>query len=242
MPLPVCIIFLVSGLSLLYFTQRQKAGRALVGIGTIILAFFSFWVVPDQIARNLEHKNPAVLNMESISAPKFIVVLGGGHDSDPRLPKNSQLSSSSLSVLVETIRLHKIIPTSQIIFSGWGGSDPAPNAKVMAETAIKLGIDSDSMILVKNPKDTKDEAKIISRIVKNHPFYLVTSAAHMPRSMALFRKQGSNPIPAPTDYRTKKRQGFSMGSLFPSGENIVKAQVAIHEYLGLVWAKIRGQI
>ena len=242
MPLPICLIVLISGLILLYFTQRQRTGKAIVAIGTCILILISFVFVPSQMTSHLEYRSSAVVEMEFSQIPKYIVVLGGGHDSDQRLPQNSQLSSSSLSRLVEAMRLHKMLPDSQLIFSGWGGSDPIPNARVMGETAIKLGMDSDSMILVTTPKDTKDEAKIISEIVNTEQFLLVTSAAHMPRSLALFRKQGASPIPAPTDYRYKKGQGFHLGLLFPSSDNIVTARRAMHEYLGLVWAKIRGQI
>jgi len=78
--------------------------------------------------------------------------------------------------------------------------------------------------------------------VGNEKFILVTSASHMPRSMALFEKLDMQPIPAPTDYGVRKRQGVSPGMFFPSADNLRKAEKAFHEYLGLAWGKIRGQI
>jgi len=85
---------------------------------------------------------------------------------------------------------------------------------------------------------------LFKKIVGPDPFLLVTSAAHMPRSMALFRKQGMNPIPAPTGHQVKERQRgeISPGSFFPGIGELEKAEMAVYEYLGLAWVKIRGKI
>jgi uncharacterized SAM-binding protein YcdF (DUF218 family) len=96
--------------------------------------------------------------------------------------------------------------------------------------------------LESSSKDTKDEARLIKDMVGNESFFLVTSASHMPRSVALFKKEGMNPIPAPTDHRIKERQRLSPGMFFPWAGNLIKAELAVHEYLGLGWAKIRNQI
>jgi len=42
----------------------------------------------------------------------------------------------------------------------------------------------------------KDEAVLVQKIVQEDRFVLVTSANHMPRSMALFRKLWMEPAPA----------------------------------------------
>jgi len=242
MPLPICLTLLVIGLIFLFFSKRQTAGKTLVAIGTCFLLSFSYNYIPGWMAYSLENQNTSLLNLDFIESPKFIVVLGSSHVSNPRLPEHSQLGCSGVSRLIEAIRLNRSLKNTKLIFSGWGGSDPVPNAQVMAKVATDLGLNPDSVILVTHPKDTKDEARIISEIVTGERFLLVTSAMHMPRSVALFRKQGADPIPAPTDYRVKKSLGFSIGRLFPSSENIVTARRATHEYLGLVWAKMRGQI
>lgn len=152
-----------------------------------------------------------------------------------------QISGESLARLVEGIRIHSILPKSKLVLSG-GGFDPVPNANVMADVALGLGVDDRALVLEPVSKDTKDEAWLIRRIVGGNRFILITSASHMPRSMALFRKLGTQPIPAPTDYWVKERQGNSSGLSFPSAGSLCKAQSAFYEYLGLAWAKLRGQI
>lgn len=63
----------------------------------------------------------------------------------------------------------------------------------------------------------------------------------MPRAMALFRQQGMNPIPAPADFLDKNSPNQDPKFKL-DGYNLQKSESAIHEYLGLVWAKFRGQI
>jgi len=144
--------------------------------------------------------------------------------------------------VVEGIRIHKKLPGSKLILSGGGGFDPVPNARIMADVASTLGISSSDMVLEPDSKDTKDEAVLIQKIVENEKFILVTSASHMPRSMALFNKLGMQPIPAPTDHAMKRRQGTHPGVFFPSSGKIRNAELVFYEYLGLAWAKLRGQM
>ena len=131
-----------------------------------------------------------------------------------------------------------------MILSGTSGIvDQIPVARVMADTARLLGINEEHLIIEDESKDTKDHPKFIQKIVENERFVLVTSASHMPRSIALFKKHGMNPIPAPTDYLIKERQGgISFGMFFPGADGLRKVERAVHEYLGLAWAKIIGQI
>ena len=63
----------------------------------------------------------------------------------------------------------------------------------------------------------------------------------MPRSIALFKKQKMHPVPAPTDHWIQKATS-SPSRFFPNAMNIKKAEKVIKEYLGLIWAKLRGQI
>jgi hypothetical protein len=60
--------------------------------------------------------------------------------------------------------------------------------------------------------------------------------------MALFQKSGMKPIPAPTDYLVKERQGVNPGVFFPNADSLCKMERVFHEYLGLAWEKLLGQI
>ncbi len=76
----------------------------------------------------------------------------------------------------------------------------------------------------------------LKKIVGNHPFILVTSAYHMPRAMALFTAQHMHPIPAPTQFIGLTQ--LSIKTVIPNASSLFLSDLAIHEYLGLWWAKI----
>lgn len=240
-PLSLSLEILLFGLFLLWFTRKQKIGKIVVSIGVFLLTLFSFGIISSTLLRPLEYKYTPLLSLEDMHHVKWVVVLGGGHISDPQIPITSQLSDASTARLIEGIRLHNMLPESKIILSG-GGFDPVPNAKILADVAEAIGVNKQDLVLESVSKDTKDEAILIQKIVGKDQFILVTSASHMLRSMALFKKCGMHPIPAPTDYFVKKRQRVSPGIFFPSAGDLYKTERVFHEYLGMVWAKLRGQI
>jgi len=243
-PLSLCLEFFLIGLFLLWLTKKKKAGEIFISIGAALFIMFSYGPVPDLLLRPLEGKYPPLLRAKDYPEIRWIVVLGGAHTSDPRMPANSQLSVFSLSRLVESIRLHYSLPGSKLILSGGALYDPAPEAKVFADVALTLGVKSQNLVLESLSKDTEEEAILIQKIVGTDPFALVTSASHMPRSMALFKKLGMRPIPAPTDYLLKEFPGgeISPGLFFPGIKQLQKMETAIYEYLGLAWAKLRNRI
>ncbi|MBS1258355.1 MAG: hypothetical protein MAG551_01413 [Candidatus Scalindua arabica] len=248
-PLPLSLWISFLGLYLLWFTTKQKAGKAVVSAGLIILTLFSCSVIANKLLRPLERKydsfemrdSSSVSKIEDKSAIKYVVVLGGGHTSDPELPLMSQIGKSSLVRLMEGIRIYRKYPGTKLLLSGGVVFDPVPEADTLAHVAIETGVPENDIILEAKSKDTRSQAEFIKSIVGNEQFVLVTSASHIPRSMAMFKKLGMNPIPSPIGHRVSAGSGLSPHSFFPSIGNLYKAQLAIHEYLGLTWAKLRGQ-
>jgi uncharacterized SAM-binding protein YcdF (DUF218 family) len=248
-PVGLCLGILLLGLFCLWATRRQRLGKVLVTLGTVLLLLFSTPLISSWLLVPLEQRYPALLHPETVSggpkdstSPKWIVVLGGGHQSDPRLPANSQINAAALGRVVEGVRLHKAIPGSKLLLSGGAVFDPVPEAEVMAQVAVLLGVKPEDIVLESDSRDTAEEAEIIAKMIGRGKFFLVTSAAHMPRSIALFKRRGLQPIPAPADFRAPKTQSSGLVSLFPGVWSLAQSQTALHEYLGLVWAWLRGAI
>lgn len=241
-PVSICIELLLIGLFFLLFTKRQRIGKVFMTFAVFLLILFSHNLFADFLLEPLEYQYPPLLKLNHLKHVKWIVILGSGHTSDARLPKNSQLAESALARLVEAIRLKRILPHCTIILSGGGYFDPVPHAEIVENVAYTLGLRKQDLYLETHSKDTKDEAKIIKDIVGKDPFILVSSASHLPRSVALFKKQGLSPIPAPVGYMVKKRTNLSPGDFFPTVAALRKTQRAFYEYMGIGWAKLRGQI
>jgi len=244
-PLPLCLGILLTGLIFLWITTKQKTGKILVSIGFSLLAFFSFPLFPNLFLGHLEQQH-APFTMESngkfkLSDIEHIVVLAGGHVRDPRLPITSQFSHPGLVRLIEGIRLYHKNPGTKLILSGGlGRLTSVSDAELMSELAATLGIPKDDIILEPQSMSTFEEAMFIKPIVKSKTFLLVTSSNHMPRAMALFRKQGMNPIPAPTGHLVK-RYGDNI-SVMPDALDLHKSDIMIRELLGLIKEKLMGRI
>lgn len=245
-PVPVCLAFLLAGLILLWFGRKQRVGKWLVTIGTALLLVLAYGRIPGYFLERLESRYPpldvAPFVQESGSPIKWIVVLGGGHSLDPRMPTTSQVNASTLFRLVESIRLHRALSGSTLVLSGGSTFSPVPVAEAMASLAQLLGVDGRQLVIERASKDTAEHTEQLQSIIGHDRFILVTSASHMPRAMAMFQRHGMQPVAAPTDYLIKKGQGFHPGSLFPGATGVQMAEVALHEYLGMAWARILGQI
>lgn len=138
----------------------------------------------------------------------------------------------------EALRLYHKIDNAKVITSGYKGHLKTAEAIRTANLLIQSGVAKEDIIIHSQPKDTKEEAIKTKVLLGTKPFILVTSAYHMPRAMALFKKEGLNPIPAPTDFKILSNNYYSV----PKGKNIKNTEIALHEYLGLLWATIKGQI
>jgi uncharacterized SAM-binding protein YcdF (DUF218 family) len=57
----------------------------------------------------------------------------------------------------------------------------------------------------------------------------------MPRSMVLFENMGMKPVAAPTFFKKS-----NISNHLPSTRSFENSRMAIHEYLGIFWAKLRG--
>lgn len=241
MPLPLLLLMGMIGLLLLWFSRRQHAGKALVGLAIILLAVASSPWAASRLLAPLERQFPPILARQP--ATEYIVVLGGGHVSEQGLPVSSRLNSASLARIAEGIRLYRLHPGSRLLLSGGPVFDPEAEAATMQAAALILGgVPAQDITQEGTSRDTAEQAHLLAPLLKGKRFLLVTSAAHLPRAMALFRQQGLAPVAAPTDYQVKRGQLHGPGRYFPGAAALRKTEIALHEYLGLAWIRARTQL
>jgi len=246
-PLPMSVALVAAGLALLWFAKkRQQAGKILVTVGLALLLLFSNAAVSRTLIAPLERCHKPILYDGRVpvtfSDIKWIVVLGGGHAPHDRMPNTSQLSYRALPRVVEAVRLHRLLPHAKLITSGASFGAPQRDAAIMALAAQELGVPADAILLEEKSRDTKDQARYIRSMIARDKFILVTAAYHMPRAVALFRKQGIDPIPAPADFRGQASVSPAWYLPYPGEHALFCSRTAIREYLGLAWARLRGQI
>ena len=234
MPSSVALILIVLGVVAIYVMKR-RLGIALLLSGVLVILMFSTGPVAMLLISPLEYRYPMLSAPSNFPDAKYIVVLTGYAAKDKLMPLSSQVNSSSAFRVLEAYHLHQQCSDCQIIISG------TPVAvDVMRELLVELGIPESDITGESKSPHTFFSAKNLKPIINEAPFFLVTSAGHMTRSMGVFNKQSMKPIPAPTDYQLPNDVRKVM--LKPTLMHLYFSELAIHEYIGIVWYKLKGWI
>lgn len=248
MPLPVVLGCLSLGLWFMARRPDSRWGRRLVAAALLTLLTLSQPILSRWLLKPLESGYPPIPEIaanQALPAPlaacRYIVVLGGGNADTPGMAAIDRLSTSALGRITEAVRLARLLPAAQLILSGPSEDGGKPHAEVLRAAAISLGIDPARIRLIVTAHDTDDEAVTVKSIVGDAPIALVTSAWHMPRAAGLFLKQQVRIIPCPTDYLAKAPAHFDWHDLAWDAESFQRSTFAIHEYLGLLWTRLRNQ-
>lgn len=121
-----------------------------------------------------------------------------------------------------------------------------PEAETEAESAerlfVQLGIDRSRLILEGQSRNTAENAAFTATVLQGRKsIALVTSSFHMPRSVGLFRAQGLDVLPWPTDFRSQGNESFGPDLANPV-LNLEVLSVAMREWIGLGAYYLSGRI
>lgn len=239
-PLTLLLLALAAGAALL--ALRKRAGTVLLAAAAAALVCLCYGWPADGWLRDLERRHPPLADASPHRGVRWVVVLGGGLVSDPRLPVTGQLTEGAQLRVAEGIRLYRQLDGAQLLVSGGPVFNDAPESSALAGLAEALGVPPADIVQDSLSLDTEQQALEVRRITGGDSLLLVTSAYHMPRSMALFRKAGLPCLAAPTHFLLKDRTRSSPDQLFPSSGAIHRAEVVCHERAGMAWSRLRGAI
>jgi uncharacterized SAM-binding protein YcdF (DUF218 family) len=234
---PISLVIGILLIGLLWPKKRKKF--LLLGIGTLYL--FSFSPFSYFLIRPLESRHPPLAESSLQKDIKWVVVLGAGVRESKGLTPEDRLNDASLKRLLEGLRICRHLPKAQLILSGGDYEGNVSLAKVMKEVALKLDLHPSRVLLEESSWDTRDQAIFLKKQLGTDPFYLVTSASHMTRSMALFQKVGTKPIAAPTEFQGLW-ESLSLLVFFPQSKALMNTERAFYEYYGILWGWIKGYL
>jgi uncharacterized SAM-binding protein YcdF (DUF218 family) len=220
----------------IYFFYRKNESRAreLFFASFLLLFLFAYPPFANYLVEGLEDQYSKYEYKQPV---EYIHILGNSHDTDNSQPISSQISDAGVKRVVEGVVIYKKVPDSKLIFTGFRGETDTSNALMNAKLAEALGVSRKDMLINPLPRDTKEEALFTKTVVGAKPFVLVTSASHMPRAMLLFKSLGMHPIAAPTNFYKEEFRGYLRA---PNIHAFYISTLAIHEYLGIVWAKLKA--
>jgi uncharacterized SAM-binding protein YcdF (DUF218 family) len=238
---PGCIIAVL--ILLIFFVPRKI--KYYLGIVTFFLYLLSIQPVSDLLLKPLENAYPPFLS--DINEYEFdsIVVLGGGTImGSPEAVKQDTLSADAMKRAVYGFILSNKYPVP-VIFSGGKVFEynQEPEAVVAGYLYEALGLPSLRFIAETESRNTwenaKETAKLeIPELTEIKKIVLVTSAYHMKRSVYCFESNGISVIPAPTDYKCYRGQKYDLLSFIPLMTYLRNSQLALHEYIGLLYYPI----
>lgn len=232
MPIPFILLLLL--FSLIMWRKPRCAKWAVAGAFSLLLLLSSQLSV-DYLVKPLERQYPT--NTSPIKGECVVMVLGSAHAELEGATAVQSLSAVALARLTEGLSQLTLGQDCTLVVSGWSGElTKQPHAEVMAKAAVELGVAASRIMQFPLARDTLEEAQYFKDHFGNQAVRLVTSASHMPRSMAIFTAKGLIPSAAPTDFIARDDFYWRL-----SADNLSASQRALHEYIGRLWLWIKQE-
>lgn len=226
--------------------KRPRLARHALAAGALLLALIGWQALPKLLIRQLESQYVEVPLSADVSAYAGVVVLGGATAPGRLQQSHAQALSNEagerLSVSAALALMHPHLP---LLYTGGegdpagGGPSEAARAQVFYESfrlpAGQVRYESES-------RNTYENAVYSAKVPGVNPqgrWLLLTSAWHMPRSMATFEKAGWNVSAYPVDFRAEDTIIWTEYSL---QAGVSHWQLVLNELVGLVAYRLAGRL
>lgn len=224
-------------IALLMLKCWRKPAVVMLWMGLVALGLLGFQAIPDALLRPLENRYP-IPAAESINRHVGIIVLGGATNHPDSFVAHGQVplgeAAERMTVPVGLLRQH---PKMELVFSGGEGrlvATGVTESELARAFYQEQGVNMAQVRLEGGSRNTRENAQQVAKLLGDRcksPWLLVTSAWHMPRSMAEFEAVGCNVTAYPVDFRTGDSTSLSEYSM---AHSLLRWQVALHEWLGLL--------
>jgi uncharacterized SAM-binding protein YcdF (DUF218 family) len=239
-PLGLSVLLLATAL----FMARRRPNwtRRLCAAALAALAIFSCPVIANVLKASLENQYPDH-GIQATPAAEVIVVLGGGLHTPNSRHRASGLQDSGDRIL-HAFRLYRAGKASSILCSGGGVPAEMQEAEATSLLLQEWGVPPEHILVEAGSRNTRENALFSYRLLKDkgvRRILLVTSAFHMPRAAAVFRKLGLNVTPAPADFSTGWDEDRDwLQRLEPDSEALMDSDIVIKEWIGLFVYRLCG--
>lgn len=240
---PLTYIFFFAAIG--FFIKKKSIKRAMYVASAVLALLFSNTALLQYVQKEWykEYDRPLP---EGVSY-KYGIVLGGYSvwDHERGRPEHSEISDR----LLEGIRLYKQGRIEKLLLASDGSIvdcennlEMRGNPEGMIEYLKMLGVDEEDIILETKAWNTKENAIFTRELLKESEGskLLITSALHMRRSDATFRKVGIEADCYITDVLVKVGDG-NVG-WWPSLRTLLNWQIVLHEIMGYAVYRMRGDI
>jgi len=243
--LPVGIVIELSLIALLFQLSGKRRTATVFLFGALLVLWVSATpLVAKNLYGKLEQVHPPVAILD-IPARRCIVLLGGAVQ--PVMPPRQDIDmSGSVDRVRKAAQLFRLGKGRLVIVTA-GNLPWAQFSQTEAQaTEILLkewGVPDAAIVLEGKSRNTRENAMnsaaLLEELNCGEPL-LVTSAAHMPRSVAAFLKVGVEVFPVSTDVRVVWGSGFTVFDFLPDAGALKMTTDAVREWLGQRVYEVRG--
>jgi uncharacterized SAM-binding protein YcdF (DUF218 family) len=243
---PPALIFLLLICAWMSRKRLSKVSLSLYAAAVLLLFVLGCPTTSQWLVRSLEHQYPD----KGVSVERnaqAIIVLGGSLN----LPSDAHPFvglSNSADRIQEGLRLYRAGKAPLIVLSG-GDSPlntrirPLHEGGYMRSLLEEWGAPKSAIIVEDASINTRENATFTHKMLAargvDH-IILVTSALHMPRAVATFRKVGFDVVAAPADFQSGWVEQASVFNWLPNSGDLANSSNVLHEWLGYLVYKLRG--
>lgn len=242
----ISLLGLLVLLAVLPHSPRRLRWIRLLSLGTLVLlCLLSAHITGSKLVGLLESW---YLPFDPARGQHFdaIVVLGGGIRTKGTLRPTDELSDLTARRTTCGAELYLQGFAPKLLLSGGDptvlGHGPRESPE-MRRWAQRLGVPDQAIVIEDQSRTTYENAVYTKRLLGNATVLLVTSPSHLPRAVALFKKQGLSPTPAPCGYLSKNRPQDGWDELdpfafLPTANSLDLTTDAVTEVAGILiyWA------
>jgi uncharacterized SAM-binding protein YcdF (DUF218 family) len=245
-PAGFVVLATIVGLTFAYLGHQHLANSLFVAaVGWLWVAstpLFADWAIA-----TLERQYPAQ-PIEKMPAADVAIVLGGAV-SQPAPPRIDVDFNKSFDRVFQAVRLYHAGRVKKVLVAGgnipWR-PDVIPEAELIRSFLINWGNVPDNAIeTTTQSRNTYENALEIKELWQSQPFdsaFLITSAAHMPRAMAVFQKAGIPVAAVSTDIEALEGVPWTPLRWLPDASALAMTTVAIKEWIGYCAYRLRGYL
>ncbi|WP_108880576.1 ElyC/SanA/YdcF family protein [Anderseniella sp. Alg231-50] len=223
---------------------RRRKAMVWVTLATLYLWLAATPIVALKLINSLEEQYP-IVNIDTLPKADVAIVLGGVTVQAQGSNPYTDLKSGADRIL-HAARLLKAGKVDRILVSSGrpvSRLDSRSEAEVIAGFLREFGVDDADIVLESESRNTRENAVNSLARMREDGFssaILVTSALHMPRAAAVFRKAGVTFSPASIDPLSSSIEGRTVFAFLPNSKALDFSTQSIKEWIGMLVYQLRG--
>ncbi len=242
--MPYTIVVVLVALSVVVRDEKWK--KRFFRTGFVLLLLFSNEFISNEVMSAWEVKAKA---FKDVTPHQLGIVLTGS--TVPLLkPDDRVYFHRGADRVTHTIQLYKLGLIKKILISGGSGmlmTEDEPEANKFKKVMILMGVPEEDIIIENETRNTYESAVEVKPLLDSLHFraedcLLITSAFHMRRSLAVYRKAGLEIEPFSTDFYAHPRFFYVDGLLIPKLDAMMNWHKLIKEWVGLAAYKAAGYV